>query len=149
NRTSLGGYTTNLEAHKRQGAHWLWSTGASFESPGFELNDAGRLQSGDDIDLFQNLRYRTTKPGRIVRDYNYGIFTQQALNFGGVRKDTYFELDADTTWKNFWHSSLFAGYSIGGLSDDLTRGGPLMRTPPIWNVGATLNGNFASTRQWS
>src|SRR5262249_54968711 len=24
-----------------------------------------------------------------------------------------------------------------------------MRTPPIWNIGATLNGNFASTRQWS
>ncbi len=148
-RTSLGGWTANIRGARRSGTHWLWSGSTVFESPGLELNDAGRLSSADDIDQSFNLRYRNTKPGRMTRDYEFGLVAQNDFNFGGARKRTYGEFDADVTWPNFVHTSAYAGYSIRALNDDQTRGGPLFLYPRILNLGGSVNGNFASTRQWN
>ncbi len=95
------------------------------------------------------MRYRSTKPGRVARDYEFGVLAQNEMNFGGVRKRTYGEFDSDVTWPNFVHTSAYVGYSIRGLNDDQTRGGPLFLYPRIFNAGGSVSGNFASTRQWN
>ena len=148
-RTSLGGWTTNLNFERRGGGHWLGSAGVNVESPGFELNDAGRLSSADDIDSYVNLRYRETEPGHRLRDYDLRLTYENNFNFGGVRKYYGAWVDTDWTWVNFHHTFVGVGVDLGGLNDDQTRGGPLFRTARGWGGEISHRNNFASTLQWT
>ncbi len=143
-RTSLSGYQSSLGFSKNSGKHWLWELSGSVESPGFELNDAGRLGSADDIDVFSALRYRETKPGKYFQNYNLAFYTGRGWNFGGVHQYSFLDFENNFTFKNFW--SAFVGWEIypRGFSDNFTRGGPLMQTAFGGNVAAQISSNFAS-----
>jgi len=147
-RTSLAGYTGSLRLAKNGGKHWLWEVGGSAESPGFELNDVGRLGSADDIEFFGFLRYRETVPGKIFRGYSFAAYPYSGWNFGGTRKYSGVTFEANSDWKNFWNSFLGLELSARGLSDDLTRGGPLMKTAFNQEIWGGLNSNFASRVNW-
>lgn len=147
-RTALAGYTGSLRLAKNGGKHWLWEVGGSAESPGFELNDVGRLGSADDLEFFGTLRYRETVPGKIFRSYDLTVNPYSGWNFGGTRKYSGASLEGNFDWKNFWHSFLGFELSARGLSDDLTRGGPLMKTTFNQAFWTGLNSNFASRVHW-
>ena len=68
-RTKLVGFKGGTELERTSGRHWLWSATLDIESPELELNDVGRLRSGDGVALTTNLRYRETEPGDHVRAY--------------------------------------------------------------------------------
>ncbi len=87
-RTSLSGYQGALRFNKNGGKHWLWSASIAAESPGFELNDVGRLGTADDIDYFGSLRYRENEPGKIFRNYQLALYLANGWNFGGTRQYT-------------------------------------------------------------
>lgn len=127
-RTSLGGYYVGLGHSKVSGAHWLWDVDLLAKSPGYEINDIGRLGSADDRTLLANLRYRETKPGDLVHNWYVGLNEATDWNFGGVRQFTNVELNSFVTLRNFWRVYLGVGTNAPGLSDNLTRGGPLMGT---------------------
>jgi hypothetical protein len=103
-RTSLPGWTANASVEKKGGSNWLWGAGTNIESPGFELNDAGSLQSADDIDNWAMLRYRRTRPGAVFRDYDLRLYGFSDYNFGGVNKGLSSFLETHWTWKNFLRS---------------------------------------------
>ncbi|HEU4437405.1 MAG TPA: DUF5916 domain-containing protein, partial [candidate division Zixibacteria bacterium] len=147
-RTSLSGYQGFLRFSKNSGKHWLWETSLGAESPGFELNDAGRLNSADDIDAFTALRYRETKPGKYFQNYNLAFYTGRGWNFGGDHQYTFLDFENNFTLKNFW--GVFLGSEIypRSYSDAATRGGPLMKNPFGWNAAAQLSNNFASNTNW-
>jgi hypothetical protein len=147
-RTSLGGWTAMLRAERVGGAHWLWGGGVSAESPEFELNDAGQLQSADDIEGWAQIHYRETTPGRILRNYDVILTTDADLNFGGVRAATGIYLEGQCTWRNFTRNYVELIRAFGGLSDDHLRGGPLFRFPGSWSAWMEYGGNFASTTEW-
>src|SRR5512134_166865 len=136
-RTSLSGYTAALWGEKNGGKHWLYGAGASLESPGFELNDLGQLSSADDIDAWFNLRYRETTPGTLFHRFNISMFAESAWNFGGYNLDTEFGVNANATFKDFSGAFLGGWFEPRGLSDDLTRGGPLMGTGDSWGLNAS------------
>jgi hypothetical protein len=144
----LDGWAAALRAERVGGTHWLWGGGVSAESPGFELNDAGQLQSADDIDGWAQIRYRETDPGRVFRNYNVAVTTDAGLNFGGVRQYTGIYLEGDCTWRNFMRNYVELVRRLDGLSDDHLRGGPLFRIPGLWSAWVEFGGNFASTTQW-
>jgi len=147
NRTSLLGYTGALGINKNSGKHWLWGAGFWAESPGFELNDCGILSSADDFNTWGNLRYRETNPGKLFREYTLALYLNDGYNFGGVRQFTYGSLQFNGTWKNYWFTYLAFGLQGRALSDDLSRGGPLVGTPSGWWAGTEASNNFsASTR---
>ena len=148
NRTSLTGYRGSLRFAKRAGRHWLYDANLSAESPGFEINDAGRLGTTDDIDFQGQLRYRETNPGALLRRYDIFANVFAGWNFGGVRQFSGFELKQRFQFLNFWRGSLNLEVFPGAQSDRLTRGGPLMRTPTTWNVEADLSGNRAANTTW-
>ncbi len=133
-RTSMAGYVASLWGEKNGGKHWLYSGGASLESPGFELNDLGQLSSADDIDGWFNLRYRENTPGKLFHRYSVGMFAETEWNFGGYRRDTEFGVNTNFTFKNFSGAYLGAWLEPRTLSDDLTRGGPLMGTGDQWGI---------------
>ncbi len=139
-RTSLFGYSARLEFDKTAAEHWLWGVEGGFESPGFELNDLGRLQTADDIDAFGYVRYRENKPGKLFHRYNLSFYTGSGWNFGGTRQYTFFDLELFAQLKSFWGFNFGGEFNPRSQSDNLTRGGISMGRGYQWNV----NGNFFS-----
>ncbi|MFN2384643.1 MAG: DUF5916 domain-containing protein [Gemmatimonadota bacterium] len=127
-RTSLGGWAATLRGGKRTG-RWRWNHGLAFESPGFEINDAGRLGSADDIDAWAGINYRQTTPGPVFRDWVVGPFTNHNFNFGGTRTYSNVGLIAEATLVNFTRGFVETAVRPRSQSDNATRGGPLMQTP--------------------
>jgi hypothetical protein len=148
-RTSLSGYTGSLQVSKRSGRHWLWGGGFSAESPGFELNDLGSLGGADDIDLWGNLRYRENTPGAIFRNYNIAFYSNQGWDYGGTRTYTSGELNVNATLANYYSFWLDFGLNSRAMSNQLTRGGPLMATPISWWWGGGIDNNFSSRTRYS
>lgn len=150
--TSLSGYTFGLRGGKRSGKHWLWGGGFSFESPGFELNDAGILGQADDIESWNHVTYREQTPGKLLRNYEIRLSRNSFWNFSAVKKPsndpshmlTFAELNVDGTFSNFWNAHYFLGYDWPGKSDNLTRGGPMAGTPQGIFTEVSVRNNFTS-----
>ncbi len=127
-RTSLAGYSLSLFGQKTRGEHWTGGIGMGAESPGFELNDVGRLRSADDIDAEAWVNYRENTAGKVFRRYRLGLSGGSNWNYGGNRTGSSIRINTNHTWLNWWNSYLGGWYRPASLSDDLTRGGPLMGT---------------------
>ncbi len=148
-RTSLNGTTASLRLDKNAGRYSLGGIQLSMRTPGFEINDAGQMRSGDDIDFNADIQLRDTKPNKYVRFFNFGTSTQSGWNFGGIRQYLRFGEAAQATFHNFMRLSMSGTKFIGSLSDDLTRGGPLIATPSAYQFSATLNSRANVPTTWS
>ncbi|MEP6834073.1 MAG: DUF5916 domain-containing protein [Gemmatimonas sp.] len=148
-RTSLAGGTASLRLDKNAGRHSLGGIQLSMRSPEFEINDVGQMRSGDDIDFNADVQLRDTKPNKYVRLYNFGTATQSGWNFGGIRQYLRFSENASATLNNFMRVAVGATMAVGSISDDLTRGGPLMRTPNSYQFTASLNSRANVPTTWS
>ncbi len=148
-RTTLSGWTGALSARKTGGGHWLGDVTVIAESPGFELNDAGILGNADNIFAFARLGYQETQPGDVLRSWNVNLSSENAYNFGGIRNFAALRSDASITWKNFWRSDHTAWIDFRSLSDDLTRGGPLIGTGHAWVVINRLASSSAANTRWN
>lgn len=133
-RTDLTGWVGNLRVEKLAGQHWLWGMGAGAVSPGFELNDAGRLQTADDVDGWGWLRYRENEAGSLFHDWWIQSRSDSRWNFGGVRNWTTVDVEGNATFTNFVGTNLLYHAMVGGLSDDFLRGGPLIKASPSWSI---------------
>ena len=61
-----------------------------------------------------------------------GFGMDASWNFGGVRRAVAPSAFFSGTWANVWTTTLELGTNLPALSDDLTRGGPLMGTLRSW-----------------
>ena len=137
-RTSLTGWTASARADKNAGRFTLWGIQLSARSPEFDINDAGQMRSGDDIDFNADIQLRDTKPHKYFRYIQFGTSTTAGWNFGGIRQYTRLNQTGQITFHNFWRVNMRGTYQARALSDDLTRGGPLMGTPSAYTVNAQL-----------
>lgn len=140
-RTALTGWSASVNAEKNAGTHWLWALGASAESPFFDINDVGRLQSADDLDTYGQLRYRVTTPGRLFQRWSSNAYLGRSWNFGGVTTATSTSLGNSFTFRNFWGLFLGVFGEFRAQSDDMTRGGPLMGRPGLVGGDVEINSN--------
>ncbi|MES2524688.1 MAG: DUF5916 domain-containing protein [Gemmatimonadota bacterium] len=148
-RTSLSGTSASLRLDKNAGRFTLGGIQLSMRSPGFDINDAGQTRSGDDIDFNADIQLRDTKPNRFVRLYTFGTATQSGWNFGGTRQYLRFSENATATLHNFLRVGLSGIVIVGSMSDDLTRGGPLMATANGYQLSASLNSRANMPTTWS
>jgi len=148
-RTSLSGYTVSLRHDKNAGRFTLWGIQLLARSPGFEINDLGRMQTADDIDFNADFILRDTKPHKYFRLYQLQSYTRLGWNFGGVRQYSTLGLNASVTLNNFMRASLSGSRNFRSLSDVLTRGGPLMGTPNGVNISSGLNSRPNRPVTWS
>ncbi|MCH8956107.1 carbohydrate binding family 9 domain-containing protein [candidate division KSB1 bacterium] len=147
-RTSLSGYAASVRFNKNSGEHWLWGTGISTESPAFELNDAGILSGADGVGSSGFLTYRETKPGKLFRDYSFDFSAFAKWNFEGIRTFGILDFFFNSTFKNFWNTSLHYHYLPQNQSWTATRGGPLMATASNHHVMTRISNNRASNFNW-
>ncbi|HYH80394.1 MAG TPA: DUF5916 domain-containing protein [Longimicrobium sp.] len=136
--TSLTGYSTGLTVEKAAG-RWLWLGQFSTSSPGFEINDAGRMRRADLTTGVLNLVHVQSRPGPTFREYELGVTGESFWNHGGDRTFTSLRTDALFTLKNFWTAGLSGYMDLRAQSDELTRGGPLMETSRAWAAIASLS----------
>ncbi|MDX1624839.1 MAG: DUF5916 domain-containing protein, partial [Gemmatimonadota bacterium] len=144
---SLSGWSAAIRGGKRSGT-WRFNGGTWIDSPGFDINDLGRLSRGDEINQWGGLRYVETDPGRLFRRWVVGAFTDTGWNFDGVRRRTNGGVYFNYTLPNFWHGWIDHGRNFGGQSDTATRGGPLMERPAGWWVGFGIRGNPNASTGW-
>ncbi len=137
-RTSLSGYTATLALNKNAGDTWLWGLSLSTKSPGFELNDFGQLSTADNLDFSANVHYRDVVPSEFYHSYDIGLTLKSGWNYEGIRKLASADFSARYTWKNFWRTTLGGSYAPRVLSDNLTRGGPLMAKPSTQAVSFSV-----------
>jgi len=142
-RTSLSGYRARLEFERESAVHWLWGVGIGAISPGFDINDAGRLRKADRIDGEARLEYRETQPGPTFQEYNIQLDAQSSWNYGWVRQPGEIELGARFTLLSFWGFGAEFGYRPRAESDFLTRGGPSMGT----GRNVSFSGDFNTDRR--
>ncbi len=147
--TSMSGYTAGVRADKNAGRWTVWGTGVNARSPGFEINDLGQMRSADDLDFNADFQLRDTQPGKIFRFWQLGHFTQSAWSYGGVRHSTVVSQTLSLSFHNFWDFRYSTSRRLRGMSDDLTRGGPLMGTPSGWTYDARLSGNPGARVGWN
>jgi hypothetical protein len=146
-RTSLGGLLMAI-GHSKMSGDWLWDVDFTEQRPGLELNDIGQMGSADNRFFSSNLRRRQTEPGRLFRLYEIGLFQEGQWNTDGIRNEQLVGLFGGARFHNFWTFSGTLGRGFRSLSDDLTRGGPLMGTGAMWLLEAELSGNPARRTRW-
>ncbi|MGH7615020.1 MAG: DUF5916 domain-containing protein, partial [Gemmatimonadales bacterium] len=147
-RTSLGGVTAGIN-HSKLAGNWLWDIDYTHESPGLELNDFGSLGSADDRGLFWDFYHRHTRPGRLLHAWTTGVFQGNEWNFDGDRKFTQAGIWWDGTLrKSFWRPAIQLSTRLRAMSDDQTRGGPLMQTPANWSLDLSLFGRRGARTGW-
>ncbi|MEO8623041.1 MAG: DUF5916 domain-containing protein [bacterium] len=148
-RTSLTGTSASLRLDKNAGRFTLGGIQLSTRSPGFDINDAGQMRSGDDVDFNADIQLRDTKPHKNFRFINFGTSTQAGWNFGGVRQYLRFGESGQVTLNNFWRFSASGTLHVASLSDDLTRGGPLIATPGAYQLVAQVTSRSNVPTTWT
>jgi len=148
-RTALSGYTAGLNAAKISGKHWLWDAFVSAESPGLELNDAGRLGTADGIAAGGSLRWRETRGIGPFRRLDVYLTPSAEWNYGGAFVDGVLWVDAEATWKNFWRTWVSFLHVPRYQSATLTRGGPLAGGPAVSGVILQVLNSSSSRLRWN
>ena len=148
-RTSLSGWTASVRGDKNAGRFTLGGIQLSARSPQFDINDAGQMRSGDDIDFNADVQLRDTKPHRYFRYIQFGTSTQAGWNFGGIRQYWRVGESGQVTFHNFWRLTSTGRLQLRALSDDQTRGGPLMGTPSAFTVNAQLTSRPNVPTTWN
>ena len=148
-RRSLFGYKIGAIIRRTGGRHWIWSFANANESPGFEANDIGRLNSADSHSFSGDLRYRETEPGEVLRGYWIGVRQNNEWNYGGDRQVASVQFYTSQMWKNFWRTDGSFTRNFRHPDARLTRGGPLMETPSSWSLNFELSNRESSQTSWS
>lgn len=132
-RTSLSGHGGTVEFGKQGGSHVMYSVGATWRSPGFELNDMGFLGGADEIMQWTWAGYRVWKPFAIFRTLNVNFNQWTGWNFGGTNIFAGGNVNVNFQLKNYWNGGFGVNRNFIGLSAAMLRGGPSMRVPGAWN----------------
>lgn len=127
-RTALSGTGGSLEFGKTGGGHWMYVAGATWRSPGLELNDMGYLRYGDAGMQFVWVGYRIWEPFGPFRSVNINFNQWTGWNFAGERIFAGGNVNLNAQFKNYWNAG--GGYNIQGqsLSQSALRGGPSLRS---------------------
>jgi hypothetical protein len=147
-RTSLGGHTASLRADKDAGRRILWGAQIQTNTPGFELNDVGRLQSSDEIRYNADVQIRETLPGRFLQNWRLGFDTRGGWNYGGEKQSENWNQQTTLTFKNFWQLQVNTSFALRAQNATLTRGGPSMGTGHSWSEEVRLNNASNSRTGW-
>ncbi len=147
-KRSLSGYSAQLRADKDAGRRILWGAEVKLESPGYEVNDLGRMQSTDDIEYNADIQIRETIPGRYLQNWRLGFDTRGAWNYDGIHQQNTWNQNTNITFRNFWSVNLRNSFEVASINDALTRGGPYMSTGRAFAQDLRINSPFGARTGW-
>jgi hypothetical protein len=133
-RTSLSGHGGTLTFGKEGGGRLMFVVGATWRSPGLELNDMGYLRQADEIMEFVWAGYRFYKPFAIFREMGINFNQWRGWNFGGENIFDGGNVNLWTQFKNYWQFNFGLNRNFESLSQSALRGGPALRSPGQWSL---------------
>ncbi len=137
-RTAISGYQGRFGIKKMRG-NFTMQAALGFISPGFDVNDAGYIQSTNRINWHVVGQYRWLEPKSWYRQIYLSLMTSRNFDFDGnlLFKQTYGALTV--VMPNYWVLNSNIQFTPDGLSTTLTRGGPLMGYAGYINSSASIN----------
>jgi len=136
--TSLSGWSTALSVGKEAGS-FRGGTDFFATSPGFEINDAGFGSESDDMFHGVWLSRRWLDPGKVFRRFNISASWAQSWNFGGTNVGRTAYVGFGGQLLNYWSFNVGSNLNLRTLTDNATRGGPLMTRPQQWSFSWNLS----------
>ena len=81
---------------------WRYSTGATWLSPGLELNDLGYMNTADEINQENVVSYLINQPVSIFLTYDISLEQFNTWNFNGQYLGSGAHLSFSSEFKNQW-----------------------------------------------
>jgi hypothetical protein len=138
-RTTLNGWAGRVFLNKQKGS-FVFNTALGAISPGFHAVDLGYHTRGDVINGHVEAGYQSFHPGKVFRTWKVTFATYRSYDFGGIRTEEYYILNAAAQLLNYWNGNLYLSYDPTRTSHYLTRGGPMAGYP--W--GASIRPSITS-----
>ena len=113
--------------------------GSTVRTPGFEVNDAGFLNSADVGMVYGNLNFNQFEPTGPFRSFNLGFNPSASWDFGGDRLHTQANAWSNWTFLNNWHIGVWGSRGFEALSNGSLRGGPAIIRPGAWRFNPWAN----------
>jgi len=129
--TSLTGWAGRIYLNKQRG-NIVFNTALGAISPGFHAMDMGYHSRGDKINAHIEAGYQGFHPGKLFRNWRATAAYYRSYDFGGIRTDEYYILNASAELLNYWQATVYWSYDPNRYSHYLTRGGPLAFYP--WGI---------------
>ena len=126
--TQLTGTGGNLSITKL-GSRLQFQLGATFRSPGLELNDIGFLRNADEINQYLWIGYRWTQPFSIFRRLGLNFGQKTRWDFSGQYLSQSFDFNTFADFSNFWSTRFGINFEANDISNTWLRGGPSFRKP--------------------
>lgn len=133
-RTSLTGLHSELSLARLSG-DWTGSVTWNTISPGFDVNDMGFQTRGDFHSISGIVRYADYESTRLLDQWNALVRNETAWDYGGRNFQARVTGNLFMRFLNNWQLALFGGVSPETYDPDLTRGGPVARTPASASSG--------------
>jgi hypothetical protein len=137
--TTLHGWAGRVFINKQKGP-FVFNAALGAMSPGFHAVDLGYHTRGDIINGHVEAGYQSFHPGKVFRNWRVTFATLRSYDFGGIRTDENYILDATGQLLNYWRGNLYLSYDPNRISHYFTRGGPLAAYP--W--GASIRPSITS-----
>jgi hypothetical protein len=128
-RTRMLGHALRVNAARIGGGPWRWNAALTAFSPGFEINDAGFLNSVDRVRAVASGGYEKYRGGRILRSAALTSFVMSEWTFGGERRMTLVDVDGSLVLQSHRGANMWVQREFGGLAVDALRGGPALIAP--------------------
>ena len=141
--TTLSGYGGRFMIGKGSKGLWRYSTGATWLSPGLELNDLGYMTTADEINQDNVISYLINQPVSIFSTYNISLEQFNTWNFNGEFLGSGANLSFTSVFKNQWSFAANQIYHTKTLDTKILRGGYDMIMPYIITSSGSLNSDQA------
>jgi hypothetical protein len=127
--TTLSGYGGKFLIGKGSKGLWRYSTGATWLSPGLELNDLGYMNTADQINQENVISYLINQPVSIFLTYDISLEQFNTWNFNGQYLGSGAHLSFTSSFKNQWSFATNLVYNSKTLDTKILRGGYDMKMP--------------------
>ncbi len=128
-RTSLNGTGGKFRIGKGSKGFWRYSTGATWLTPGLELNDLGYMNTADEVTQENEVSYFVNQPVSIFRTYNIGLEQFNRWNFDGTYLGSGGHFSFTSEFKNQWRFSTNLIFDSEAYDTKVLRGGYDMIMP--------------------
>ena len=125
----LGGWGGRFMIGKGAKGHWKYSTGATFLSPGLELNDLGYMNTADEFNQQNVVSYLINQPVSVFNTFELSLEQFNTWNFNGQYLGSGAHLAFLFGFKNQWSLSANLIYHSKSLDTKILRGGYDMIMP--------------------
>jgi hypothetical protein len=162
NATHLTGYGGRITVNKQKG-NIIFNSALGIIDPGFEVNDLGFSWRTDVINGHVGTGYKWTDPTSLSQYAQIlgAVFASFDFDYNKIWSGIW--LDAFIRFHNYYSIDLMFAYNPESVSNRLTRGGPLVKTPSGWESGflfqtddkrelvfrVSTNGYIRSAQDWN